>query len=200
MPSPKQDTADRDRQIVAKARLGITHEAIAKEHNLTRARVGQIIKAHTAAPPGEAERQEIAQTMRAKFNELQAIIDSPPLKVSAMARPTPDPRTGGYVTDQSVVVRCIAEQNRIAREYREMFSLDISRPPAPLIDARTQILINQAADAQRNLDAQAPRPALTPLPADYWDLPPEQQAAIQMERHSARVHTQTKAIQGELQD
>lgn len=52
---------DRDARIAAAARLGQTHDAIAREHGITRARVSQIVAASkTPVSAEETQRQLIA--------------------------------------------------------------------------------------------------------------------------------------------
>ena len=53
MPAPN---AERDARIAAAARLGQNHEAIAKEHGISRARVSQIVAAANPRTPEEAQR------------------------------------------------------------------------------------------------------------------------------------------------
>lgn len=188
MARTRPDNTDRDRAIVAKHTLGTSLETIAAEYSISRQRAGQIVKA--AAPhhaPGEAERAEIAAELRRKYDQLERITANPPLKVSAMSKPTEDPRRpGSYVVDESVTIRAIAEQNRIADRYRQMFGVDIHQPPAPLFtEQHLQVMANVEA-ARSRLAQQAsisvPRPA---LPAGYAALNPEQQMRAALDRERA---------------
>ena len=204
MPAPKQN-ADRDQAIVAKHTLGMTFEAIGQEYGLTRQRVSQIIAAARPRSPGEAARSEVAATLRRKYDELQAIIDIGTPRSSAIGRvvcyPEGHERAGQIVNDDSVRIRAIAEQAKLMTQYRAMFGVDISQPPqAFILDARQQVMVQQVTLAQQQLDAQAPRPALAPLPPGYRDLPPEEQARIDLERRRAQVEAQRAVIQGQIID
>jgi hypothetical protein len=132
---PKPDNSERDRAIVAKATLGMTHEAIAAEHGITRVRVGQIIKAASRRAPGEAERAEVAATMRRKYDELQRIIDDGTPRSSAIGKvvvyPEGHERAGEIINDDSVRIRAIAEQAKLLTQYRQMFAVDIHQPRPP---------------------------------------------------------------------
>jgi transcriptional regulator with XRE-family HTH domain len=197
VPAPKQNS-DRDKAIAAKHRLGQTYEALASEYGLTRQRISQIVKTQTPRAPGEAERAEIAATLRRKYDELQAIIDRPALKVSAMAKPTMDPRDGSYVLDQGTTIRAVAEQARIMDRYRAMFGTDITQPPAPLIDARTQVLIagiNQGRAAEGLPPLRPLNPVSPSETVSHEQANAECDAALAKLRaqHSSRI-IQAKAI------
>lgn len=83
MPGPN---AKRDAKIAAAARLGQSHEAIAREHGISMARVSQIVAAANPHSPEETQRQLIATRLRQKWNELQRIVDDPPEMHSAIGR------------------------------------------------------------------------------------------------------------------
>jgi len=63
VPAPN---AERDARIAAAARIGQTHEAIAAEHGISRARVSQIVAAANPRNPEEAQRQLIAERLRSR--------------------------------------------------------------------------------------------------------------------------------------
>lgn len=195
--------ADRDRQIVARARLGEHHDTLAAEFKLTRQRIGQIIKASAPPrPPGEAERAALATTLRSQYDRLQKIIDSAPPRSSAIGKivryPDDHPRAGDLVSDDSIVIRALAEQGKLVTQYRGLFGCDIHQPPAPIIDARSLTLITEVRTEQQARDRLAPPAPLAPLPRDYGSLPPAEQARIQIDRRRTQVATQQAVIQGEI--
>ena len=84
MPGPN---AERDAKIAAAARLGQSHEAIAREHGISRARVSQIVAASKpAATPEETQRQLIAARLRSRWDELEKIVRDPPEMHSAIGK------------------------------------------------------------------------------------------------------------------
>ena len=97
-----------------------------------------------------------------------------------------------------VTIRAIAEQAKLMTQYRQMFGCDITQPPAPIIDARTQILLTEVRARQEEMNRQAPPPALAPLTANYDTLSAAEQARIQIDRRRAQVTAQRAVIQGEI--
>lgn len=85
---------ERDARIAAAARLGQTHDAIAREHGISRARISQIVAAaRPSASPEEAQRQLIADRLRSRWDELEKIAQQPPVKTTSIGRTQWDPRT-----------------------------------------------------------------------------------------------------------
>lgn len=203
MPAPKHNS-DRDDAICAKHRLGMSFEALGREYGLTRQRIAQIVKAHTPPrPPGEAERAALAATLRSQYDRLQQIIDSAPPRSSAIGKvvtfPKGHQRAGEIVTDNSVVIRALSEQGKLVTQYRALFGVDIHQAPPPLIDARSVTLVTEIRAEQDRRARIAPPPPLAPLPAGYHDLPPAEQARIQIDRRRTQLTAQ-QAIIGELVD
>jgi hypothetical protein len=203
VPAPKTNS-DRDDAICAKHRLGMSFEALGREYGLTRQRIAQIIKANEPPrPPGEAERAALAQTLRSQYDRLQQIIDSAPPRSSAIGKvvlyPSGHQRAGEVVTDDSVVIRALAEQGKLVTQYRGLFGCDIHQAPPSLIDARSVTLITEIRTEQDRRNRIAPPPPLAPLPANYHELPAAEQASIQIARRRAQVTAQ-QAIIGELAD
>ena len=194
MARPKPDNSARDHQIAARHRLGETFESLATEFHLTRQRIAQIVKAQDPRPPGEAERAEVAATLRRKYDELQAIIDSPPLKVSAMSKPTLDPRTGEYVIDASVVVRAVAEQVKIFDRYRQLFGVDIGQPPGRGFDERHIIMEAEIRALQQFRSQHAALPPLPPHPDGYHLLSLAEQARADLALRRTQKKAQDHAI------
>jgi hypothetical protein len=60
----------------------------------------------------------MARRYRAKYAELQKIIDRPPAKTTAIGKTVTDPDTGEIVRDQQVVVAAVREQIKIEGEFR----------------------------------------------------------------------------------
>lgn len=194
---------ERDARIVAAVRLGQSHEAVAREHGITRTRVSQIVKASTPPrPPGEAERAALATTLRTQYDRLQQIIDADPPRSSAIGRvvtfPAGHKREGELVTDDSIVIRALAEQGKLVTQYRGLFGVDIHQAPPALIDARSVTILTAVRGEQERRNAIAPAPPLAALPRDYGSLPPAEQARIQIDRHRAQVDAQQAVIAGEI--
>jgi hypothetical protein len=182
---------------MAKHTLGMTFDAIGAEHGISRQRVSQIVRAATPRAPGAAERAQIALELRRKYDQLERIAANPPLKVSAMARPTTDPRTGGYVVDDSVAIRAIEAQNKIADRYRAMFGVDIHQPPATVLDARMQITLNQV-NMGRAAAGFAPLPFPERVPPEFA-LPEDQaRAACQASLAALSAALPPRAIPGKV--
>lgn len=205
MPAP--DNSDRDRAIAAAARLGVSHDSLAAQYSLSRPRISQIVKALRPRTPGEAERAEVAATLRRKYDELQRIVDGAPPRSSAIGRivcyPEGHPKAGQIVTDDSVVIRAIAEQGKIMTAYRQMFGTDITVPPAPLISAH-QVVLQNIGGKQEEMARITPKPPLPALPAGFYDLPPAEQARIQMARLTAQKTTwdadiAARTLQGQIE-
>lgn len=201
MPAP--NNTDRDRAIAAAARLGVSHESLATQYGLSRPRVSQIVKALRSRTPGEAERAEVAATLRRKYDELQALIDNPVPMHSAIGRVVTG-ADGSPIPNAGIIVRAIAEQAKLMTQYRQMFGVDITQPPAPLINAH-QVILQNIGDKQGEMNHITPKPPLPALPAGFYDLPPDQQARIQMARLTAQKTTwdadiTARTIQGQLED
>lgn len=128
MPGPN---ADRDARIAAAARLGQTHEAIAREHGISRARVSQIAKAATPRSPEETQRQLVAERLRSRWAELEKLVRHPPEMHSAIGRVVIG-SDGKPVINASVIVQAIKTQLQIEAQYRQMFGMDLgTRPTIP---------------------------------------------------------------------
>lgn len=164
---------ERDQQIAAKARLGQTHEAIAAEYGITRARVSQIVAAANPRSAEESQRLEIAKRYQAKYAELQAIIDHPPAKTTAIGKTVVDPETNEVIRDFAVVVASVREQLKIEAAYRAMFGTDLAtRPTTPWDEANRQcddalaaIRARRAAEVREVTELRA-LTAATPQPGD----------------------------------
>ena len=210
--------AERDQQIAAKARLGQTHEAIAREHGLTRARVSQIVAAASPRSQEEVQRQLIAARLRSRWDELEKIVKNPPIKTTSIGRTQFDPRTctcgTGAATgqehdpgcqvqpvlDMGTVSNAIKVQLSIEAQYRQMFGVDLGTRPGPVLDEAHLIMRAEITVAQQYLGRQAPLPPQPPLPPDYRSLDPERQARAQIERSRAQLGalpSPLRIIQGE---
>jgi hypothetical protein len=121
--------AERDARIAAAARLGQSHESIAREHGISRTRVTQIVNAANPQTPEERQRAEIAARLRSRWEELEKIVRQPPAKTTSIGRTVTAPGSGLTVRDMQVVVAAIREQGMIEDRYRGMFGLDISTCP-----------------------------------------------------------------------
>lgn len=211
------DNTGRDAKIAAAARLGQTHDAIAREHGLTRARVSQIVAASkTPASAEEAQRQLIAERLRSRWDELEKIVRNPPIKVTSIGRTQWDPRTctcpTGARTDQphdngchvepvlamGEVTNAIRTQLAIEQQYRQMFGCDLGTRPGPLLDEAHLIMRAEITVARQYMDRQAPAIPLAPLPPGYHALPPDEQMRIQLDRGRDQVSAQRAIIQGEI--
>jgi hypothetical protein len=207
---------ERDARIAAAARLGQTHDAIAREHGLTRARVSQIVAAaKTPVTAEEAQRQLIADRLRSRWDELEKIVRNPPIKVTSIGRTQWDPRTctcpTGARTDQAhddgcrvepvlamgEVTNAIRTQLAIEQQYRQMFGVDLATRPGPLLDEHQMLMAAEIRVAQMYQAAHAPL-ALPPLPGDYHALSPEDQAATDMTRRRQAHQAQQAAAAAAL--
>jgi hypothetical protein len=195
---PAPNNSDRDRAIAAAARLGVSHDSLAAQYGLSRPRVSQIVKTLRPRTPGEAERAEVAATLRRKYDELQRIVDSGTPRSSAIGKvvvyPEGHERAGEIINDESVTIRAISEQAKLMTQYRAMFGVDITQPPAPLVDARSWTLYAEGRAEEKRRNQVTPAPPLAALPADYGDLAPDEQLRTWMDRKRAQVTAQQAAI------
>ena len=216
--APSTNT-ERDQQIAAAARLGQTHEAIAQEHGLTRARVSQIVAAANPRSPEEAERHLIAERLRSRWDELEKIVRNPPIRTTSIGRTQFDIRTCSCPTkartdrdhaddcevqpvlDMSAVTGAIKLQLAIEAQYRAMFGVDLGTRPGPLLDEAQIIMRAEITVAQQYLSPQGTLPPLPPLPAGYHTMTAEQQARAAIERlreqRAALPAAPLRVIQGE---
>jgi len=109
--APKENT-ERDQAIVAAARLGQTHDALALEHGLTRQRISQIIAAASPRTPKETQRQLIATRLRSRWDELEKIVRDPPPMHSAIGKVVVDTH-GNPVINASAVIQAIKTELQI---------------------------------------------------------------------------------------
>lgn len=211
MPGSSTNT-ERDQQITAKARLGQTHEAIAQEHGLTRARVSQIVAAANPRSPEETERHLIAERLRSRWDELEKIVKQPPIKTTSIGRTQFDPRTCtcgvgaatsrdhaddcevAPVLDMTTVTGAIKLQLAIEAQYRQMFGVDLATRPGPLLAEEELIRQAEIRVLQRQMALHAPAPPLPPLPAGYGILTPEEQMRAQVDRQRAQLQAHQAAI------
>ena len=166
--------AERDQQIAAKARLGQSHEAIAAEYKLSRARISQIVAAANPRSPEEAQRQLIAARLRSRWDELEKIVRQPPEMHSAIGKIIYG-SDGKPIINASAITSAIKTQLAIEAQYRAMFGVDIGTVPATSREqaARESDAILAELRAQRTAELReledlralaANRPA---LPAPY---------------------------------
>jgi hypothetical protein len=189
--------ADRDARITAAARLGQTHEAIAREYGIGRARVSQIVTAANPRSLEESQRQLIADRLRSRWDELEKIVRDPPPMHSAIGKVVVDAH-GNPVINASAVIQAIKTQLQIVAQFRQMFGMDLASRPGPAFDEAAMLKLAEIRVAQRQLAAQAPV-TLPALPADYATLPPAQQARADLERRAA-IQAQRAAIQRQAED
>lgn len=200
MQSPNHD---RDARIIAAARLGQSHEAIAREHRISRPRVTQIVNAANPRSPEETQRHLIATRLRQKWDELQRIVDRPPIKSTSIGRVMWDPRSctcgvhgdtkRDHAPDCEVepvlamndVVGAIKAQLAVEQQFRAMFGTDLAARPGPVLDDHERIKWAEIQLAHRQLSAQAPALPPPALPANYHSLPPDQQAQADLDRRRA---------------
>lgn len=137
----------RDAQIVAAARLGQTHDALARQHGITRARISQIVGAASPREPAEAQRLIIAERLRSRWDEMEKIVRNPPIKTTSIGRTQWDPRTCTCgvkgdtgrdhsadckvepVLDSHAAINAVATQLKIEQQYRQMFGVDLGAQP-----------------------------------------------------------------------
>ena len=190
MPGPN---AERDARITAAARLGQSHEAIAREHGISRARVSQIVNAAAPRSAEETQRQLIATRLRQKWDELQRIVDRPPEQHSAIGKVVVG-SDGRPVINATAVIGAIREQLKIETQYRAMFGVDLATRPGPVFDEDALLKLAEIRVAERQLAAQGPAVTLPALPAGYSAMSPAEQAAADLERRAAAMRAQRAAI------
>lgn len=193
---------ERDTRIVAAARLGQTHDAIAREHGISRARVSQIVADSRPRSPEEVQRQLIAERLRSRWDELEKIVKFPPVRTTSIGRTQFDVRTctctTGARTDRdheqgcgvqpvlnmATVTNAIKTQLQIEQQYRKMFGVDLGVRPSPLLTEDQLLMKAKVEFAQAYLTQRAPMPALEPMPSGYADMTPEQQYRADIERRA----------------
>lgn len=115
----------RDAEIYSLAEAGMSHQEIAQRYDISRQRVGQIIARNDSRLSfTDRQRADHARKFRAKWNELQAIIDNPPAKTTAIGRVVTDPDNGKIVRDMNAVIAAVKQQTHILAEYRKMEAID----------------------------------------------------------------------------
>jgi hypothetical protein len=177
VPAPN---AERDARIAA-ARLGQTREAIAAEHDISRARVSRIVAAANPRNPEEAQRQLIAERLRSRWEVLDAIVRRPPEQHSAIGRVVIG-SDGKPVINATAVIAAVREQCKIETQFRALFGVDLATRPGPVLDEQSLIKLAEIRVAQQYRAQQAPLPPLPALPAGYHALSSEDQAAADLER------------------
>lgn len=211
---------ERDARIVAAARLGQTHEALAREHKISRARVSQIVSAAGPKSPEEAQRQLIATRLRSRWDELEKIVQHPPIRTTSIGRVQFDPRTCSCgleksnsttqehapdcnvqpVLDMAAVTGAIKTQLAVEAQYRAMFGVDLATRPGPGFDEDALLKLAEIRVAQRQLTARAPVTAIPALPPGYSSLSPEQQMRADLERRGAVIRAQRAAADHQADD
>jgi hypothetical protein len=215
VPAPN---AERDARITAAARLGQTHEALAREHKISRARVSQIVSAAGPKSPEEAQRQLIAARLRSRWDELQKIVTTPPIKTTSIGRTQWDPRTCtcgvkgdtkrdhaedcqvAPVLDMATVTNAIRTQLAVEAQYRAMFGVDLATRPGPVFDEDALLKLAEIRVAQRQLTATAPMTAIPALPPGYSSLSPQEQMRADLERRGAVIRAQRAAAEHQADD
>jgi hypothetical protein len=182
---------DRDARIIAAARLGQSHEAIAREHRISRPRVSQIVNAANPRSPEETQRQLIAERLRSRWDVLEEIVRRPPEQHSAIGKIVLG-SDGKPVINASAVIAAVREQCKIEVQYRQMFGADLSTRPGPVFDEDERVKLAEIRAVQQYRATLAPATALPPLPAGYTTMTPEQQADADLTRR--RVHLQAQQI------
>jgi hypothetical protein len=185
--------AERDARIIAAARLGQSHQAIAAEHRVSRARVSQIVAAASPRTPEEAQRQLIAARLRSRWDELEKIVQSPPEMHSAIGRIIIG-SDGTPIINASAVTAAIKTQLQIEAQYRAMFGVDLATRPGPVLDERQIIMMAEVRAVQQYRAQQAPLPALPALPSGYQSMSPDEQMRASMDRLRAAKQAQDAAI------
>jgi hypothetical protein len=130
----------------AAGRLGQSHEAIAREHGISRARVSQIVNAAAPRSAEENQRQLIATRLRQKWDELQRIVDRPPEQHSAIGKVV-------VGSDGKPVIGTIREQLKNETQYRAIFGVDLATRPGPVFDEDALLKLAEIRVAQRQLAA-----------------------------------------------
>lgn len=198
MPAPKQN-ADRDTRIVAAARLGQTHDALAAEHGLTRQRISQIITAAGPRSPEETQRQLIAARLRQKWDELQRIVDHPPEQHSAIGKIVVG-SDGNPVLNASAVVQAIKTQLAVETQFRAMFGTDLGTRPGPALDEHERVMEAEIRGVLRYRATLAALPPRPPLPAGYATMTPAEQAEADLARRRVQLQAQQVAIDATQDD
>jgi len=188
---PSPNNAERDAKIAAAARLGQTHEAIAAEHGISRARVSQIVAAANPRSPEETQRQLIASRLRSRWDRLEEIVREPPEQHSAIGKVVIG-SNGKPVINATAVISAVREQLKIEQQYRAMFGVDLATRPGPTFDEAALLKLAEIRVVQRQL-AHVPVP-LPALPADYATMTPNQQMRADLERRGTALREQRAAI------
>jgi len=181
--------AQRDAKIAAAARLGQSHQALAAEHGISRARVSQIVAAANPRSPEESQRAVIADRLRSRWDVLERIVAEPPEQHSAIGKVVIG-SNGKPVINASAVISAVREQLKIEQQYRAMFGVDLATRPGPVFDEDALLRLAEIRVAQRQLDQQAPRSALPALPAGYAGMTPREQMRAELDRRRAALEAQ----------
>jgi hypothetical protein len=191
--------ADRDARIIAAVRLGQSHQAVAAEHGISRARVSQIAAKADPASPDEVQRQLVAERLRSRWDVLNAIVLQPPPQHSAIGRlvVTED---GTPIINASAVIQAVKAQLAIEAQYRQMFGLDISTRPGPLLDERERVMEAEIRAVQQYRATLAALPARPPLPPNYASMTPAEKADADLAARRIQLQAQQVAIDATRDD
>jgi hypothetical protein len=203
--------ASRDAEIVAAARLGQTHDALARQHGISRARITQIVTAAAPCEPAEAQRQLIADRLRSRWDEMEKIVRNKPIKTTSIGRTQWDPRTCTCdtrartdrdhapdcqvqpVLDEALVVSAVKERRMVGESLRRLTGAD-EAPRGIILDDRALRVMTEVAAARNQLEQQSPGIPRPSLPADYHALSPEQQLRAVLDRERAHRDAMLAAI------
>jgi hypothetical protein len=200
--TPKNLPAIQDRrgEVVRLRAQGLTWDQVAERTGFANGSGALKAWRRAIAQKPDLAVTEVRTQERERLEEMDAtlakIISSPPAKTTAIGKTVTDPDTGETVRDMSVVVAALRERRQVGESYRRLTGADAT-PAALILSDQLVTQYARARAVQDQMDREAPVP-LEALPEGYGNMPPEQQAQVQLERHRARVGAQRAVIKGEL--
>lgn len=145
--------------------------------------------------------------LEAMDSRLSDIIARPPIKTTSIGRTqydvrtctctvkgrTDEPHEPGCqvqpVLDETAVIAAIKERRQIGESLRRLTGADAAPLPGVGLSEQQVRMMAEVIVAQRDRAQQVPL-QLAPLPGGYHDLPPEEQARLQIERHRTAKQAQ----------